>query len=419
MLTQKDQRRAEVLRRLCAGGVTKSQAEMLLGLGRRQVDRLLGEYREQGVRSVVHGNRGRVPVNKLDSDVVETILLMVDRDGKYEGFNVCHTCDLLSENEGVRIGRSTLDRLLREAKIIKSSSSSKKTRRKRRERASAEGVMLQIDGSPHNWLEDRGPRVSLVGAIDDATGKIVYGLFRPTEDLVGYLTMLRNIAKSQGLPESLYHDRHTILRSPKCATIEEELAGSEPQSQFQRALSELGVASIASGSPQAKGRVERLWGVLQDRLVKEMRLEGISTIEDANSFLPGFIRRYNRRFAVRAAETESAWVKMEPGTDLAYYFCVKERRVVRSDHTISWMGKTLQIVPDSQSACIAGRKVNVHITPEDEILIYDGKRRLDYRIVPSVQRQLSSRANTSAKTKEPDAKALAKRRAWLFAQSAA
>lgn len=419
MLREKDQRRAEVLRRLCAGGVTKSQAEMLLGLGRRQVDRLLGEYREQGVRSVVHGNRGRVPVNKTDEDVVRTVVSLVGKDGKYEGFNVCHTCDLLAENEEVRIGRSTLDRLLREAKIIKSGSKSRKTRRKRRERASAEGAMLQIDGSPHNWLEGRGPRMSLVGAVDDATGKIVYGVFRPTEDLVGYLMMLRNIAKSQGLPDSLYHDRHTILRSPKPATIEDELAGFEPMSQFQRVLSELGIASIPSGSPQAKGRVERLWGVLQDRLVKEMRLDGISTIEDANAFLPGFIRKYNRRFAVRASEPESAWVKMEPRTDLAYYFCVKESRVVRSDHTISWYGRILQILPGSRDRCLVGAPVHVHVTPEDEVFIYDGKRRLDYRIVPLVQRQLSSRASTSAKTKEPDANARAKRRAWLFAQSAA
>jgi hypothetical protein len=392
---------------------------MLLGLGRRQVDRVLAGYRQRGVGSVIHGNRGRVPANKLNPDVARTVVSLLDKGGKYHGFNVCHACDVLLEKEGISMGRSTLDRLLREAKIVKSGSRRKQVRRKRRERASAEGMMLQIDGSPHDWLECRGPRMSLVGAIDDATGKVIHGMFRPTEDLAGYLVMLRKIATSHGIPESVYHDRHTILRSPKPATIEDELAGARPVSQFQRVLDELGISSIPASSPQAKGRVERLWGVLQDRLVKEMRLEGISAIEDANAFLPGFIRRYNRRFAVRAAEPESAWVKMEPRTDLAYYFCTKESRVVRSDHTISWYGRTLQILPGSRDRCLAGASVNVHVTPENDVFIYDGKRRLDYRSVLSVAKRRPSGASVHPKRKQPDAEGLARRRAWLFAEPVA
>lgn len=416
-MSKRDQRRAEVVGRVSDGAITKSQAEMLLGLGRRQVDRLLVCYRGGGLGSIPHGNRGRAPANKLDPSVTQMIVSLVDEHGKYHGFNVCHICDLLADNEGISIGRSTLDRLLRGAKIIKSGTKSKQLRRKRRERASCEGSMLQIDGSPHDWLEDRGPRMSLVGAIDDATGKLIYGLFRPTEDLVGYLMMLRGIAKTHGLPESVYHDRHTILRSPKSATIEDELAGTEPMSQFQRVLKELGVGSIPANSPQAKGRVERLWGVLQDRLVKEMRLASISTIEDANAFLAKFIARYNRRFAVKPADPQAAWVKMQPRTDLAYYFCVRESRVVRSDHTISWYGKTLQILADSCDRCLAGRSVNVHVTPEGELLIYDGKQRLPYKGVPTVKMQPPARAAIVAK--QTNAQAANRRRAWLFAEPAA
>jgi transposase len=335
-LSKRDERRAGILQRLESGRITKSEAELVLGVSRRQVDRLLADYRAEGVRSVVHGNRGRIPANKTSPEILAAILPLVDKDGKYHGFNVCHICDLLAENEGIRIGRSTLDRFLRRQRIIKSGTRSKQVGRRRRERASAEGMMLQIDGSPHDWLESRGPKMSLVGGIDDATGKMIYGLFRPTEDLAGYLMMLRQITRVHGLPESLYHDRHTILRSPKGATIEDELNGRKPMSQFQRVLSELGIASIASGSPQAKGRVERLWGVLQDRLVKEMRLEGIGTIEEANDFLPGFIRRYNTRFAVKATDPEPAWVEVDPEMDLAYYFCARESRTVRSDHTLVW-----------------------------------------------------------------------------------
>lgn len=413
----KDQRRAETMRRLCDGSITKSQAEELLSLGRRQVDRLLADYRLNGVGSVVHGNRGRVPANRLDSKLVGYALSVCDKGGKYDGFNVCHISDLLAENDSINIARSTLDRLLRANGIIKSGAKGSKARRKRRERARREGEMLQIDGSPHDWLEGRGPRMCLVGAVDDATGKLLYGQFRPTEDLDGYLMMLRRIAKTRGLPESLYHDRHTILISPKPATIQDELAGAVPMSQFQRLVDQLGIVSIPAGSPQAKGRVERLWGVLQDRLVKEMRLAEIGNIEEANAFLPGYIRRYNSRFAIEPADPEPAWVKIEQRMDLAYYFCKRESRAVRSDHTISWMGRTLQILPRPTDKSLAGETVNVHVTPEQEILIYNGKQRLNYTVVPTPAKQHCTTRNSPAKATR--AKRSAAQRRWLFAKTAA
>ena len=416
-MSKKDERRAEVLGRLDCGVVSKWEAEVLLGVSRRQVDRLLVSYRANGIRSVPHGNRGRVPVNVLDPQLKETILALVTKDGRYHGFNVCHVCDLLAEQDGISIGRSTLDRLMRQQNIIRSGSGSNAPRRKRRERSKAEGSMLQIDGSSHDWLEGRGSRMALVGAVDDGTGKMIYAAFRPTEDLVGYLMMLREICVTHGLPESLYHDRHTILRSPKRATIQDELDGSEPMSQFQKLLDELGINSIPAGSPQAKGRIERVWGVLQDRLVKEMRLAGISTIEEANAFVPGFIRRYNRRFAVKAADPATAWVKMLAKTDLAYYFSKRESRVVRADHTISWYGATLQILPTSRDRSLAGHPVSVRVTPEDEVFIYDGKRKLSYKAIPSVVKTALTKPKAIAKT--PDRMLLAKRRAWLFAEPAA
>ena len=278
--------------------------------------------------------------------------------------------------------------------------------------------MLQIDGSPHDWLEGRGPIMSLVGAVDDATGNIVYGVFRPTEDLAGYLMMLRGIAKTYGLPESLYHDRHTILRSPKEPTIDDELAGIKPQSQFQRVLGELGITSISAHSPQAKGRVERLWGTLQDRLVKEMRLEGISSIQQANAFMPGYIRRYNKRFAQEPRNPQSAWVKLRPRTDLAYHFSAKESRVVRADHTVSWLGKTLEILPDSRNTCLAGQRVNIHVTPEAETFIYQDKKQLVHRVIEQLARpKAAQQANVAAnKTHLPDSAAQARRRAWLHGE---
>lgn len=413
-LSKKQQRRAEVLNRVLSGNVTKCEAEGLLGLSRRQLNRVLNCYQADGLRSLLHGNTGKTPVNKTSPESIAGILGLAGEDGRYHDFNVCHMHDLLEDNESIVIGRSTLDRLLRENDLIRRKPQKKQVRRKRRERSSAEGMLLQIDGSPHDWLEDRAPRMSLVGAVDDANNKIIYAVFRPTEDLAGYLMMLRGICTKHGLPESLYHDRHTILRSPKAPSIEDELAGNRPQSQFQRVLSELGVVSIAAGSPQAKGRVERLWGTLQDRLVKEMRLAGISSMQQANEFLPGFIRRYNRRFALKPKSSQSAWVKPEAKMDLAYYFAVKKTRVVTEDHTVSWLGQTLEILPDSRSTCIAGKTINVHVTPEEEVFLYHGKQRLEYRVIPSRVRPASNTKAPLTRTRLPNPDALARKRAWLY-----
>ena len=417
-MSKGQQRRAEVLGRLGAGAISKADAGSLLGLSRRQTNRILKDYDLSGISSVVHGNCGRIPANKTNNNMTDSILSLAGEDGKYHGFNVCHMADLLSVNEKIVIGRSTLDRLLRTEKIISTTKRTNQIRRKRRERSAAEGMMLQIDGSPHDWLEGRAPKMSLVGAIDDATGKIVYAIFRPTEDLAGYLMMLRGIVTRFGIPEIIYHDRHTILRSPKPATIEDELAGTEPQSQFQRVMSELGIVSIAAKSPQAKGRVERLWKTLQDRLTKEMRLAGINTIEDANAFLIDFISRYNKRFAIKASNSENAWMTLEEMLDMDYHFCKREHRKVREDHTISWLGKTLQIIPSSSDKCLARKSVNVHVTPEDEIFIYDGKRRLQYKEIPAQSKTQASKHSVK-KTEAPSPESLAKRRAWLLATKAA
>lgn len=415
-LSEKHQRRAQVLTRVLSGSVTKIEAERVLGLSRRQLNRILSAYQADGPRSLPHGNAGKPPVNKTSPETAVRVLGLAGEDGKYHDFNVCHMQELLADNESIEIGRSTLDRLLRNNNLIGKKQSKKQVRRKRRQRSSAAGMMLQIDGSIHDWLEGRGPKMALVGAIDDAVGDIVYVTFRPTEDLNGYLLMLRAIAKKRGLPESIYHDRHTILQSPKKPTLDEELAGIDPQSQFQRALKELGIASIAAHSPQAKGRVERLWGTLQDRLVKEMRLAGICSMEQANAFLPGFIRRYNKRFSHKPRDPQSAWVKLEPGTDLAYYFSAKQSRVVRLDHTISWLGKTLEILPGSRPACLAGKSLSVHVTPEEELFLYYGKKRLRYRLVtPETRPKLVQHDKPQATQPRPaDPAGTARRRAWLY-----
>src|ERR1700750_1605858 len=299
-LSTKHLRRAEILPRLLAGKLSATEAAQLLGLTTRQVRRLRSRYLTEGVFSLVHGNAGRAPVNRTDPATVARLRALCDAAGTYHDFNVSHLAEVLARDQGLCLPRSTLRRLLLAEGIRRAAAPRREVKRQRRERRSQEGALLQIDGSPHDWLEGRAPRLTLVGAIDDATGKLVSASFRPPNDQAGYLLMLPPLAQQCGLPEALSHDRHTILRSPKEPTIEDGLAGRRPMSQVQSVLAGLGIRSIPALSPQAKGRVERLWRTLQDRLTKELRLAGVSTLDEANEFLPSFIPGFDTRFSVAA-----------------------------------------------------------------------------------------------------------------------
>jgi transposase len=420
-LNEKQQRRAEIIARASSGRLAMSEASVLLGVCERQARRLVERYHADGLASVVHGNTARAPANKTDADVREKIRALAGPEGVYHDFNTVHLCQLLAERDQLQIGRSTLDRLLRAEGLRKPKRRHRRIFR-RRERMPREGELLQIDASPHAWLEDRTPSLCLMGAIDDATGKVLHLRFWPTEALDGYLVLFREVATNHGLPMSFYHDKHTILKSPKPATIEDELAGEEPMSQAQAVLKELGVQSIPANSPQAKGRIERMWRTLQDRLLKEMRLAGVCTQEQANAFVPEFIQHYNARFAVEPADPESAWVRMEPRTDLAYYFARKEKRTVRADHTLSWLGATLQIHRRKGERSLAGERVQVHSDPEGALYLYHGKHRLTYQRLetrpakpapaPAPAPHTEANSPSGARRKPTDSPGT---RAWLYA----
>jgi len=389
---------------------------MLLGVSSRQIRRLRARFRQEGFEAVIHGNAGRIPANRTDPASLERILALAGPEGKYHDLNVCHLKDLLAGPGGIFLGRSTLDRLLKQAGLRRAGKAPGPAHRRKRPRRPAEGMLLQIDGSPFDWLEGRGPKATLIGAIDDATGKVVFLVFRPTEDQIGYLLLLRTVAMSYGLPMSLYHDRHTILRSPKEPTIEEELAGRSPMSQIQRVMAQLGIESIPAHSPQAKGRIERLWGTLQDRLTKELRLAGITTMEAANAFLPGFTARYNARFAKAPEDPNSAWVTLPADLDLNYYFAVQGTRKVRSDHCISFSGRILQLLPDPKGPSLVDESVTVHTVPEGDVYLYHGKRPIPYRPVLTPAAAPPKPHREVARPPKPsDPKAPSRRRAWLFA----
>jgi len=307
-LSTREQTRLMVISEVERGEVGGREAAAVLGMSIRHFRRMVAAYREDGVVALAHGNRGRKPVNAIGEEIRQRV---VDLAGSaYAGFNQQHFTELLVEREGIRLSRSSVRNILLGAGIRSPRKRRPPKHRSRRERYPKEGMLLQIDGSPHDWLQGRGPRMSLIGAIDDATGKVPYALFREQEDSHGYFLLMKGIVSRYGIPVAVYHDRHSIFEvSPddrEHQSVQEQLSGKPMLTQFGRLLAELGITPISARSPQAKGRIERLWETFQDRLVSELRLAGISTLEEANRFLEGFLERYNARFAVPPEQSGSA-----------------------------------------------------------------------------------------------------------------
>jgi hypothetical protein len=240
--------------------------------------------------------------------------------------------------------------------------------------------MVQMDGSHHRWLEERGPEFVLMGYVDDATGR-VYARFYPSEDREAAFDSFGRYCRLYGIPQSVYLDKHTIYKSPAEPTLEEQLAGRKPQTQFERALGELGSRVIHAHSPQAKGRVERLFRTFQDRLIKEMRLSRIRTLPEANRFLKGFLARYNRRFSRAPRQPGNLHRPVPAGEFLGRALCVKTPRVVTNDGTIQFGGRRLQLLPPGIRP-LAKKGVLVTVSPKGRMrVLYDGKE-LGYRAIP-------------------------------------
>jgi transposase len=340
--------------------MTSREAAELLGLSPRQVRRILAAYRKEGAQALVHGNRGRKPSNTLDESLKKRVVELAQ--STYAGCNIQHFTELLAERENIVLSRSSIRLILLKAGIKSPRKRRAPRHRSRRERYPMEGMLLQIDGSYDDWLEGRGPYLTLTGAIDDATGKVPYGLFREQEDAQGYTILLRHIVENQGIPEVLYHDGHGIFERSKKEpeTIEEQLEGKRKPTQFGRIMEELGIISITALSPQAKGRIERLWGTFQDRLKSELRIAGASNADEANKVLYDFLPRFNQRFAVPASEPGLAYREPPEGFNPDEIFCFKYQRTVGRDNVVRFGGHRLQIMPTNGRSSYARAKVEVH-----------------------------------------------------------
>jgi transposase len=359
-LSQREQQRLRVIIEVEAGRWTVEQAAEVLRLSVRHVWRLKAGYRQEGAAAFMHGNRGRPSPGRIGDEVRWRVKALLT--GPYAGCNDHHLTELLALSEGILLSRKSVERIRGEAGLKAARRRRPAKHRQRRDRMPQEGVLLQVDGSPHHWFGPDQPACSLLVAIDDATGKVVAALFREQEDAQGYFLLLRQVLKAKGIPLGLYHDRHAVFQdnSRRPWTLEEELQGHKEPTQFGRALEELGITSIAAHSPQAKGRVERLNGTLQDRLVQELRLAGISDMRAGNRFLPVYFKRFNARFAVRAEEPGVAYRPLDATVDLERTLSFRYQRVVAMDNTVRLDGHLIQVPPGPKRRSYARVRVWVH-----------------------------------------------------------
>ena len=382
LVTQKDKKRAFVLRDLAAQGMTAVQAAQSLGLSERQGWRLLAAFRQEGTDAVVHGNRGRMPKQTLTPEIQQRILELAQT--KYAGFNQTHFTEKLQTDEHIMVSRPTVWRILQEAGICSPQPHRRPKHRTRRERRPRAGMLLQLDGSDHDGLEGRGPRLTLLGAIDDATGEVVAALFRREEDAHGYMLLLQGIVMQHGIPLAIYTDRHGIfVHTPSDKeTLDQQLTGQRQPTQVGRVLNDLEIELILAQSPQAKGRIERLWETFQDRLVSELRLAGISTLDEANPFLLSYLPEFNQQFARAAAETESAYRPVPAKLDLSVLFSFQYSRMVSNDNTVRSGATTIQIPANAERSSYAKAKILFCVGLDGSTFILHNGRRVAYKPSP-------------------------------------
>ena len=376
----KEQTRLQVLNSLLADYMTLYQAATLMGVSERHTRRILADYRKHGAASLAHGNRGRKPANAIPETTRSRVVHLARM--VYEGANHTHLSELLSEREGVDMGRTTLRRILVNAGLSSPRRRRPPKHRVRRQRMPREGMLIQMDGSYHLWLGEDGPQFTILFAVDDATGCVPGALFCDHEDTSSYFLLMQGLIRRRGIPLALYTDRHAVFKH----RAEYQPAGTP--TQFGRAMEELGTQLIFALSPQAKGWVERTAGTFQDRLITELRLAGATTVEQAKAVLQQFLPRLNRHFGVPAQCPEPAFRPMDPESRLGHILCFKHRRRVARDNTVKYYRHTLQLLPSQQRRSYAGAVVVVLEGLDGRLLLQHEGRIIASQDAPSTPEEL-------------------------------
>ena len=369
MLKQKEMKQLHVIHKVLEGALTQRQAAEVVSLSERHIRRMVKRIEAEGDKGIQHRSRGKESNRRLPEKLVARVVQLYQE--KYQGFGPTLMSEKLLELEGIEISKETVRTLLIDADLwVKGRKV--RTHRQWRERKGSFGEMLQLDGSHHDWFEGRRPKCVLMAYIDDATSK-VHGRFYEYEGTIPAMESFKRYIRKHGIPMSLYMDKHTTYKSPAEPSSEDEINGTKPLSEFGRALTELAVEIIHAHSPEAKGRIERLFKTLQDRLVKEMTLRGIHTIDEANKYLDTYLSAHNKRFAVKAKEQDDLHRAIPKGLNLDKILCIRTVRTLRNDFTIAHDCKLYQIQEPIKS-----KKVLVEERTDGKMLITYNNVRLKF-----------------------------------------
>ena len=378
VMKQGELKRLHVVRKIIEKTIKQVEAVSLLGLSGRQIRRVVARVKEEGNKGIIHKSRGQPSNRKLPEALKSKVIKLCQT--KYKGFGPTLANEKLFEIDRIKIGDQTLRNWLTQAGFWGANHRRRKYRRWR-ERKHYFGEMIQVDGSHHDWFEGRGPKCVLMGYIDDATN-ICVARFYTYEGTMPAFDSLKRYIERYDIPRSLYLDRHTTYKSNGKLTVEDELNNRQKLSQLERAAKELGIDIIHANSPQAKGRIERVFKTYQDRLIKEMRLKGISSIKEANRFLGSFIPKHNRRFSIKPIKEGDLHRPLPKNINLDTMLCIKEQRTLRNDFTILYNKKLYQIL----DKCI-GKAIQVQERINGSIQLYYKDRKLSYKLILTKYKQ--------------------------------
>lgn len=378
-MSERDLQRIEVLSKVIAGRQTLASAAHVLDLSTRQVRRLSDRMRLDGAASIRHKAIGKPSNNRIFDGVKDYAMVLVRE--RYADFGPTFATEKLDERDGLHVSRETLRGWMVEAGVWLSRKQ-RRTFHQPRLRREAFGELVQIDGSNHRWFEDRGPACSLLVFVDDATGKLMELRFVRSESAFTYFEALGHYLRRHGAPVAFYSDKHSVFRVAK-----KDARGGQGMTQFGRALCELNIEILCANSSQAKGRVERMNRTLQDRLVKELRLAGISDMETGNAFLPGFMADYNRRFAIIPARPEDLHRAMNLASErLQDILCKREQRYVGSQLTFSFERQRIMLEETEVTRALVGRYVETYAYADGRLDVRWKGHSLPYRVFNKDQR---------------------------------
>lgn len=383
-MSMKETERIAIMDNLIAKRIKQKHASRQLGISVRQVQRIVKRYKRGGIAALAHRSRGRVGNRAFGQDKKDSIIALVKKN--YPDFGPTFTSENLAERDGIVVSKETIRQLMIEEKLWKAKERKQVAIHTYRERRYCVGELVQLDGSPHDWLEGRANKCTLIAFIDDATSRIMDGEFADYEGTFTLFNATEHYLKTHGKPLSLYVDKHSTFKINRQATIEEELKDTKARSQFGRAMDDLMIELIFAHSPQAKGRVERLFETLQDRLVKKLRLEGISTKEDATRyFREVYIPKHNAKFAVPPKEQNNMHRVLLPSDDLSRIFTVQTKRVASKTLVVQYKNTRYQI--DTKGAyqyLLQKQKILVEENKEGALVFRHKDKVLPYKVIGQI-----------------------------------